>query len=244
VKPTADTERFLLNNGMLFKAKHDGFMIAYESYNNDKVYDREPILTAGGTLTFTVSLNDALFFNYTAIKATNIGTSVFYFHNHNTAVQSSSLHSSEYAGVNDVVPVKDLPYHFFNKPFALMEIGLNNLHTEDYVIRFMEKSTYWRYLLVSDHLRELHNPAVLNGSVAFKGPVEIELPGNRSALAFESEIPVSIKQRSEKTFQLVENYDADSNKGKTVIKALPHADINIVSKLSTENIKEYSEIVI
>jgi hypothetical protein len=244
VKPTADTEKFLLSNGMLLKATQDGFMIAFESFNNGTAYTSEEILASNETLTFALSLNDPLFFNYTAIEATDIGTSVFYFHNHDPVARSSSLHASEYAGAEDIIPVKDLPQHFFNKPFALVEIQLNHLHTEEYLIRFKEKSTYWRYLLVSDHLRELHKPAVLNGSVVFKGPVEIELPGKRMALAFESGIPVSIRQRSEKTFQLVESYDADSNKGKTVIKALPHPDINIISKLNTQDRKEYSEIVI
>jgi hypothetical protein len=244
VKPTGDTEKFMLNNGMLLKAKPDGFMIAFESYNNGKAYTSDSILASGEALTFAVSLNDPLFFNYTAVEAADIGTSAFYFHNHDQAGRSSSLHASEYAGAEDIVPAKDLPYQFFNKPFALIDIRLDLLDTEDYLIRFREKSTYWRYLLVSDHLRELDKPAVLNGSVVFTGPVEIELPGKRTALAFESGIPVSIRQRSEKTFQLVENYDADTNKGKTVIKALPHPDINIISKLNTQDSKEYSEIVI
>lgn len=244
VRPTADTEKFLLNNGMLLKVKHGGFMIAFESHNNGQAYTGDSILASGETLTFAVSLKDPLFFNYTAVEAADIGTSAFYFHNHNTAGRSSSLHASEYAGAEDLVPAKDLPQQFFTKPFALIEIRLNDAYTGDYEIRFKEKSTYWRYLLVSDHLRELDKPAVLNGSIVFTGPVEMELPGKKTALAFESGIPVSIRQRSEKTFQLVENYDAGSNKGKTVIKTLPHPDINIVSKLNTDNSKEYSEIVI
>jgi hypothetical protein len=244
VRPTADTEKFLLNNGMLLKVNYEGFVIAFESFSNGKEYSSDPIFASGETLTFAVTLNDALFFNYTAVEAADIGTSVFYFHNQDPALRSSSLHASEYAGAEDLVSAKDLPQQFFTKPFALIEIRLNDVYTGDYEIRFKEKSTYWRYLLVSDHLRELHQPAVLNGSIVFTGPVEIELPGKRTALAFESVIPVSIRQRSEKTFQLVENYDADSNKGKTVIKTLPHPDINIVSKLNGQDSKEYSEIVI
>ncbi len=244
VKPTGDTGKCMLNNGMVLKAKEYGFMIVFESYSNGTSSTSDAIRASGESLTFALSLNDPLFFNYTAVDAADIGTSVFYFHNHDPIQRSSSLHASEYAGAADLVEAKELPQQFFTKPFGLIEIRLDHLQTEEYVIRFREKSTYWRYLLVSDHLRELHQPAVLNGSVVFKGPVEIELPGNRTALAFESGIPVSIRQRSEKTFQLVENYDADSNKGKTVIKALPHPDINIISKLTTQDSKEYSEIVI
>lgn len=243
VKPTSETERFLLNHSLLFKSRHDGFTIAFESYSNGQEYTAASILASAQVLTFTLSLKDTLFFNYTDVAATDIGTSVFFFRNDATP-GSASLHASDFAGSADVVPVKDLAYPFFNKPFAVIELQLNTMRAEEYVIRFREKSTYWRYLLVSDHLRELQKPAVLNGTVTFKGPVDIELPNRKRALAFESDSPVSIRQRSDKTFQLVENYDADSNKGKTVIKMLPHPDINVISKLNSSDIKEYSEIMI
>lgn len=242
VKPTVETERFMLNHGLLFKTKHDGFTIAFESYRNGTEYTAGSILGQEESLMFVLSLRDALFFNYTDATAKDVGSSVFFFQNRESA--SSLLHASDYAGSADIVPVKELPYPFFNKPFALIALQLNKVKTEEYTLRFREKSTYWRYLLVSDHLRELHKPAVLNGSVVFKGPVDIELPNKKHALAFESESPVSIRQRSDKTFQLVENYDADSNKGKTVIRTLPHPDINLVSKLNSSDVKEYSEIMI
>ncbi len=242
VRPTADTDAFLLNQGMLFKSRRDGFAIAFESYNNGQQYTAADALAHDHKLTFVMGLSDPLFFNYTDVIG-DIANSVFLFRN-NTTAGSLVLHASEYVGTEDLVKLEELGYPFFRKPFALIELHLNTMRAGEYAVQFREKSTYWRYLLVSDHLRELQRPAVLNGSVVFNGPVEIELPGNKRALAFESEQPLSISQRPGKNFQLVENYDAETNKGKAVIKMLPHPDVNCISRLGPSNGKYYSEIFI
>lgn len=246
IKPTIETEKLLLNHSLLFKPKNSGFLLAFESFNNGSERSREEVITSDKILKFIVTLNDPLFFNYTSITTPNLSSSVFHFHNFDKD-RLSYLHSSENVESSDLVSATDIANEFFTKPFAIIELQLSRLLAEEYTISFKEKSTYWRYLLVSEYLKELTKPAVLNGSIVFNGPVEIKLPNNKMALAFESNIPIGIKQRTDKFFQLVENYDVATNKGKTIIKSLPQPNVNIISKINGDVQilhKEYSEIIL
>lgn len=243
VKVSAETETVLLNNGLLFKPKSNGFIIGFESYNNGKERRREAVLASDRLLRFTVRMHDPLFYNYTSLSTPDISNSIFLFNNV-FGSKESRLHPGEYVELTDIISVKNIKENYFTKPFAIIEIYLEKVDTKEYVIRFKEKYTYWRYLLVSDHLKELNNPAVINDSVIFNGPEKIILPDKRTALAFESTIPIGIKERSERAFQLVENYDAVTKKGKTITKALPHPDVNLISKINNNEQKEYSEIII
>jgi hypothetical protein len=242
VKPTIETERFFLNNNLLFKNKNSHFIIAYESFNNGIERTMEDVLELNAILRFTITLTDSLFFNYTSISTSDISNSIFHFHNFNED-KRQFLHSDENVLLKDLVSVSNFDFNFFIKPFALIELQLNNIHSKEYIINFKEKQTHWRYLIVSEHLKDLSEPAVI-GPTAFNGPIEIILPDSKTALSFESTIPIGIKQRSEQSFQLVENYNLSSNKGKIVIKNLPQPNVNNISKIRDEGQNEYSEIII
>ena len=181
VKPTAETERFFLNNNLIFKNKNSHFIIAYESFNNGEERTLEEILSLDGVLKFTVTLTDSLFFNYTSISSTDLSNSIFHFHNFDK-VNRQFLHSEENVRSNELVPVSNIEFNFFVKPFAFIELQLNNIQTEEYIVNFKEKHTHWRYLLVSEHLKDLIEPAIINDSTVFNGPTEILLPNNKTAL--------------------------------------------------------------
>jgi hypothetical protein len=242
VSPTKETNLILLNNSLLFKEKETGFIIAFESHNNSNVRSRDSIMKLDEILKFTVSLNDPFFFNYTEVVAGNLSNSVFHFHNFDD--NKSLLHTLDFAESNDLVDKETVASEMFIKPFAIIQIQLSKVNTEEYFIQYKEKSSYWRYLFVSEHLKTISVPAVLNSEVQFSEPSELVLPNGKIAIAFESLEPIPLKQRSSRQFQLVENFDRLTSKGKTVIKHLPHPDVNIISKLSSGGNKEYSEIII
>jgi hypothetical protein len=242
VEPTSETSLILRNNSFIFKQKESSFLIAFESSNKDVTRTRDSIISDTDTLKFIVKLNDPLLFNYTSVETDNILQRIFYFHNRIT--NNQLLHAGEFVQENDLVAREDVASELFVKPFAVIEIQLSKVKTEQYFIRFKEKASYWRYLLVSDHLKTLTNPAIINPFIQFNGPKEIVLPNNVKAVSFVSDIPISIKQRAEKQFQLVENYDRSTQKGKVIIRNLPHPNVNIISKLGTDQDVKYSEIII
>jgi hypothetical protein len=242
VEPTAETSLVLRNYSIIFKNKKSGFMLAYEAYNNQNIRTKDSIISLTDKLKFTVTLKDYLFFNYTSVDSINIANRVFYFHN--SFENDNLLHLNNYVTEENLFPTEEISPELFVKPFAIIELQLNKVKTDQYYINFQEKSSYWRYLLVSDHFKTLTNPAVLNPLINFSGPKEVTLPDNSKALSFESDVPISIKQKSDKQFQLVENYDNINGKGKVIIKNLPHPNVNIISKLNTTQDRVYSEIII
>lgn len=242
VEPTAETFVTLRNHSIIFKNKGSGFTLVYESRNNLNTITKDEITSLADKLTFAVKLKDDYFFNYTSVDSTNVANSIFYFHNNFET--TDLLHANEYVTEENLVLAEEVSPQLFTKPFAIIELQLNKVKTDRYFIKFQEKSSYWRYLLVSDHFKMLTTPAVLNSMIPFSGPKEITLPNNAKALSFESEVPISFKQRSDKQFQLVENYDTDAGRGKVVVKNLPHPNVRIISKLNTNQDKVYSEIII
>jgi hypothetical protein len=65
-------------------------------------------------------------------------------------------------------------------------------------------------------------------------------------MAFKSKEPISFTQNSQKVFQLVDNYDADSGRYKVVMRALPSANPNYITLVEDKNTHNlnYSEIFI
>jgi hypothetical protein len=243
VTPSAETERVLLNHALIFKKSNDGFRLAFEAVNNAQTKTRKEVIASEEILRFVVTLKDELFYNYTQTGTTDILNSCFHFHNFNSN-SDERLHTSEYASAADCVDEQLFKNESVTKPFAYIELKLSNLVKEVYYIHFREKETYWRYLLVSDYLQTLVNPAILNGSITFTGPVPVLLPNDSKALVFESTKPIGIKQKQESVFQLVESYNSELKKGRIVIKMLPYPDVKNISKIFFGENKEYSEIIL
>eukprot|EP01133_Synstelium_polycarpum_P010503 gene10503-12225_t len=119
-----------------------------------------------------------MFFNYTAVLNMNVQQSVFYFSNR--IVGKQALHRQELVSDKDVYAY---PLTFFRedgmvKPFGKIVLKIAPGLLDVYLIRFEAMATYWRYILVSDYLKAIKNPVVLDQQtqVIFKGPNPIELP--------------------------------------------------------------------
>lgn len=246
LEPDRNTAEYFRNHNLLFKAKTGGFTLFFESESNDAKKSREEVLAEKGFLRFVVSLRDPLFFNYTTPAPENAASSVFYFNEvHQAGDKSLRLHAEDHVSIADLKDLADLKDDFFVRPFAIIDLELSAISSTQLTISFREKSTYWRYLIVSDHLKDLQEPAVINDSMLFDGPQKILLPNNTEALAFVSQQPIALQRRATKKIQLLENFDRATQKGKVVLRALPMPDVNVISLVSKErSAEEFSEIII
>ncbi len=251
VLPSKTTERFMLNNGMIFKSFNNGFTLLYETDKNGLEKNKEVLLSDDLILRFYLFLTDANFYNYTESGFENITSSLYYFHNiiekRKNPFSPSLLHQKEFVSESDILPLEEQEEQYFRKPFALIDIRLNNNLLSEYALSFKEKQTYWRYLLMSEHLKELQKPAILSNQIIFNGPITKKLSNKREVICFESNKPISLNQVPINHFKLVENFENETSSFRVVIKLLPTPDINNISSIEDSQEKnkiKYSEIFI
>lgn len=234
-EPTSSTREALTKNGLLFRCSPDGFRIFFDTRWAGGVRERETLLQEAQDLLFLLTLHDADFYHYTDLDPGDITRSFFYLSNESPGggerVKPELLHEGDFVTENDRVYFSKLPQHFFGKPFGWLQLTLNAKLTEVYEARWPVRSVYWKYIVVSQHLKELNKPAIIDPVTkqVFAGPEPILLPDNRSALSFVSETPISFLTAEKQLFQLVENFEEESGRYKVVLSALPHADPRILS---------------
>ena len=139
------------------------------------------------------------------------------------------------------------------KPLAWIEIRVNEkmldsimsqLHSTkkndpyNFLVSFEERKTIWRYTIIPKY----ENPSnlkirMIDGKekVSFTGPVEGEFY-NQQAYIFESDRPLSLKERPDYEFELVSG-------SKIMKKMLPAPSPELI-KPTTDNSKFYSEIIV
>jgi hypothetical protein len=250
VRPALSAETYLLNNGLILKSFKDGFALLYETSNNGQRHDKSEILDNTITLRFYLTLNDNSFYNYTDGQIDNLTETVYYFHNLNENEESmfaaNRLHHDEFVSQSDVSFLASLGEITNNKTFAVIDIRLKEELPVEYFIYFKEIQTYWRYVLVSDYLQNLHQPAILGEKEFFDGPNKIELPNKQDALCFISSEPISHIQIPLNRFKLVENYTKESSSYRVVKRMLPSPDPSSISNIGgiREIDKKYSDIFI
>jgi hypothetical protein len=238
------------NNGLLFKPFKDGFRILYESKLGDVYNDRNNITNSETILRFHVKLNDSDFYSYTSDFSKDINVNCCYFHNivdiTPSPFSNSHLHAEEFISEKDVVNYTTLLEMQHPKPFGVLDVKLYENLPKEFSINFSEKKTIWRYIIVSEHLKSLNNPAILSNSTVFVGPKTILLPNNQEAISFESPEEFGVLQTNKTAFQLVEDYDTETLSYKIVLKVLPNPDVKKISLIASKNNpqKTYSEIFI
>jgi hypothetical protein len=190
-----------------------------------------------GDLKFLVKNKDTAFFNYTGDFNTDISGSYFLFDNISSSPtrQKGALHRGSIVGKEDIRRVDAGHADFFVKPFGLIHIQLHQDLEESFKISFSSVSTYWCYLLTRNYLQELASPAIIHKETkqAFIGPEPVLLPDGKTALAFFSPMPIPHQERPVVSFQLVEEYDAETLKYKVVLPVLPGPDPHHISSLTT-----------
>lgn len=214
------TARDMRRYGLLLRQQADGITLSFD----DTMLTRESILQDALTLSFDLSLKDHLFYNYTDLQQHDLRNTILLFTNKNNS--TGRLHQEVYVSVSEVAP---LTVPCFVRPFGRIELLLALDVMSHYEIHFAPKATHWRYFLMSGHLQDIAQPAVLDpsGITTFKGPQSTVLPDGRNVLSFISDTPVTLAQQ-QSTFMLVD-YATGNDAYRIVIPALPKPDISSIS---------------
>lgn len=255
VEPDAETQHHFKRLSLLFKARPDGFTILYET-GPGLERTREKVLEEGLVFGFVINNTDSGFVSYTDFIPVDISRTILHLRNQTKPGSGNEgvMHADNYFTAKDTLqnqpPDEKNPDNrsFFVKPFAWMQIALHKGLEDNLVVNFKGKETVWRYILSSEHLFDLSEPAIIHKDTkeAFKGPVYVHLPTGEKRMAFESLKPLPLSNRSEKTYQLVENFQQGSSRYRVVISVLPNPDIRSISLIKGERDDEniFSEIFI
>lgn len=248
IQPDPETHHFFLRSGLLFKSFNNGFKLFFNAFNNQETIKRNDILD-DFVLRFHLVLNDPYFFNYTDCGAEEWNSGFYHFDNFGKKKERFSiknLHYEEFVSNQDTVEERTFEQKFLRKPFGIIELQLRYDLQREHVVHFREVESYWRYIIVGDHFKNLSQLAIIGKDVAFEGPGNITLPDNREGLCFVSPFPIGHKQRPDQYFKLVDHYNEKESLFNVLINALPVPDTKYIS-LTTENKndkKYYSEIFI
>ncbi|SJZ92511.1 hypothetical protein [Sediminibacterium ginsengisoli] len=250
--PTPETSRDLQRMGLVFKARRDGFSVVYDTIFAGDKREKLALLKEDLVLVLNIANADPDFYIYTAgldgDPGKIPGRSLFCFTNEAAAGESPrhQLHEQDFVSERDIITLEDYPETFFVKPFGQCRIRMHEELAGQFVVRFAAKSTYWRYLLVSEHLKELDSPAVINKDTGevFAGPEIITLPDQRSAIAFRSVQPIILTSKPNRSFQLVANYDAATGRYRVVKNLLPNPLPGAISAVASSEDEKliFSEI--
>jgi len=237
VSPVAKTQQVILNNHCLFRPFSDGFIIAHETEAANRDQSRTAILKTGVELVFRLDLPDTSFYSYTGNLPGNITDLMFDFRNYDPADNSwrknGRLHKDDCVGKVDMNDSFLKDYH--TKPFGQVSIKLNPDPDYDFpqkfIVQFDTLSTYWQYILRSDHLQSLKDPAILDRSnqTVFEAAVELILPDGMKVLSIVSKDPVPLTSTPQRNYRLVCNFNAADNSFKELETPLALAEPSINS---------------
>lgn len=250
VRPTASSSKLLVNFGMEFREQYGRFYIYFDVFHAGVKRSREEVLLKRMNLIFTIELVDAQFFNYTARFETKLSQEIFYFSNPKR--DNEFLHKKSLVSNDDLY---NYTSRFFResgpvKPFGILALKLNTGLRKVYTIRFEALATYWRYVLVSDYLKAIPNPIVIDKEKqqVFNGPKSIILPSGVIRICFVSPEPIKLSCKAVNRYQLLESSAESPLKGRVVIRALQNPNHTYLSLLPQEEDAElnrnYSEIII
>lgn len=253
VRPDDTAVRTMQRLGLLFRPFADGFRILYDTNFAGRQRSKDEVTGAPSTLRFHLFVSDPAFLNYTANLTEDISRSVFYFSNapaeNGRPLPPGLLHPGQSVSDGDLVPAARFSGAFFSKPSGILDLELRKDMEENYAVNFSAKATFWRYILVADHLRGLSSPAILDDAEQekFDGPAGLRLPDNRDAQVFTSQAAISLSEIKNRVFRLVENYEPGTGRYKVVMAALPSPDVTTVSGAGRQTgnaQKDFSEIFI
>jgi hypothetical protein len=241
VKPDNETIHLMKRHQLVYKTYANNLSVLYDQSLTQSENAREALLQHPLQLTFLLYCNDPYLLNYTdGLERLQVGKQLLHFYNNNDDL----LHKATSVSQFDIVPVNlFLPALLGPVPMAIMQIRLKPGLPKDMHVRFKSLATIWRYVVVTNHLKQLAAPAVINreSKEPFIGPEKLVLPDNSQAVCFRSAKPIQLAYRSTQSFQLVDNYDITTRKYKVVLQSLPVPDVKKLSVISRDR---YSEIII
>lgn len=115
------------------------------------------------------------------------------------------------------------------KPAAVVAILLYGgvaAGPRDYYLRFSTRKSLWKYYFVSEADANSFSIIDLDGEIRFERAEPENLPGNKRALVFLSDVEIEMRQKYAQRFQLREQNGLGE---KVLIRRLPNASVNRVS---------------
>jgi len=245
VRPADSSIRKMMGHGLLLKVKPGGFRLLYDTNHVGSQRSWSDVLSPGLAIRILLYLEDLDLYNYTSPLPMDPDSQVLLFCNR---PGRPFLHKEEQVSGSDLFEVtapcqrpgrkiilEPAAQRPFERPFALLDLRLYPGRLEkNYQIFFQARSTWWNYILVGDHLKELPDPAILYSGrkkQAFAGPFTVPLPDGRTGLSFVSPAPVEARETPESTCTLVESFDQATERYKVVIPTLPVPDAKIISRV-------------
>ena len=228
--PTEQSRSLMLKEGLILKSLPDGFFILFANPFEGSHRDRESMLKKNITLQFLFQIDDPLFYEYTGNLPSSLDKRIFWFSNFDKKQQvwrdSNLLHLSEFVSENDIELSAD-SLHYFGYIEIRFEVHLK----EDLYIRFLNRATHWRYILMGEYLQKFEKLTILDkaNQKLFSGPKIIELSGGNKGIAFTSTEAIVLTQQSDKHFQLVVNYD----------EITKHFETELISKLPVPSLQNF-----
>jgi len=257
VAPAESSLREMINHGLMLKTSSGGFKLLYDTRHAGSLRSRSDVVRNGIVIRLLLRLEDPGFYNYTTPSPADISRQVFYFCNR---PGRTFLHNEEQVSAGDLVetiapgkpPGKKIVlapsrHRPFEKPFAILDFYLYPGLEKNYHILFQPLSTWWNYILVGNHLKELRDPAIINTGTKenFAGPSTVRLPDERTGLSFLSPAPMALSEQPAAPCILVENFDPVTGKYKIVVAALPIPDTRMISKTQArKKPADFSEILL
>lgn len=246
--PTDTCMTVMENTGLITKNDINGIHVLcdLDRLQTLRLYIDDP--TDPLSLCFKVYANDPLFFNYTDLPASD-GKRILYFDNRRATDDSTDLiilNTGHCVSEKDLVETGAAIKTILSKrdgivrPVCIVNICakdkkktayfLDQKHrvaAKNYVIRFDNRKTLWRYYLLGTMRRDNLYIVDPNNKTGFETPRNVELPGNRSALCFTSTSPIPLTEVPSPRFQLKEK---NLGKGKVIIKWLPGASADRIHR--------------
>lgn len=247
LKPTSETVKIIRDYELVIKKSTGSISIHFPTVFASSPNTRIKLLNDKLAFHFTIDCNDPYFMNYTNNLPNDIEHKMFLFHYDNG---KNNLIKNEVVTEKDLIDFRGFEVPYFAKPFGHLKIVLDEkLPLENY-ISFSAPSLFWRYIIRSSHLLDYSGLAISNKSknILFDGPFPVTLPNGDPAIAFISPSVIPQKELSELNWQLLEQFNAETNSGKTVIPNLPHPNHKTISFIGAdykiEGQKRVLEIII
>jgi hypothetical protein len=233
LKPTNETLKIIKDYELVIKKSIGSLSVHFPTVFASSLNTRNNILSDKLKLQFTIQCNDPFFLNYTSNLPNDIENKMFLFQYENG---KSNLKITDIVLEQDLIDFRDFEIPYFSKPFGHLKIVLDNKIPLEHFISFSAPSLYWRYIIRSSHLLDYSGLAIINKSknILFSGPIPLILPNGDPALSFISPSAIPQKELSELNLQLMEQFNVESNSGKTIIPNLPHPNHKSISFIGAD----------
>lgn len=243
---TEPSAALIRRRGLLVRSIACGLAVFYDSGQPLSAgADADTDADDAAMLAFKVSFCDPHFNRYTLPSAT--ADALLYFDSELAQVEEDGrrrLHPREFADDEalQAARVPSLVAQHLDKPDLLMKpgfvlaIGLADEAAGSaaapatacrYVLRFAANKSIWKYYFVSDAEAGAIAIVDLDNEIRFVAGDPVNLPGNRRALVFLTEVEIEMRQRYSQRFQLREQSGMGE---RVIIKRLPHANAGRVSR--------------